>query len=178
MKKLMLVLMLVFALPLYGGSIVQAQAIPKSVVVVLTGTATGEFRDIGGITMDCFDVDITDPVSGGILGTGTDCLDLASIAPIGGDGGFTIDNVQFFNLKGGTIVSSITTTIHPAGAGSVGVTHITGAISADGSNQIVDSDGRFQNAQGRVRLNGAVDMTLFGSDNIISFDCIFRIDFD
>ena len=177
MKKLMLALMLVFVLPLYGGSIVQAQAIPKSVVVVLTGTATGENRDIGGITMDCFDVDITDPVSGRILGTGTDCLDLASITPIGDDGGFTINNTQFFHLPEGTIVTEIVTTIQPVGAGSPGVTHVTGAVSADGGNQVVDGDRRYSNAEGRVRLNGGVDMSLFGA-NIITFDCVFRIDFD
>ena len=178
MKKLLLVLLLVFALPLYGGSIVQAQAIPKSIVVVFTGTALGEFRDIGGITMDCFDVDITDPVSGRILGTGTDCLDLASIAPIGDDGGFSIDNTQFFHLPQGTIVTSITTTIQAVGAGSPGVTHVTGAVSADGGNQVLRGDRRFRNAEGRVRLNGGVDATDFESSNIITFDCIFRIDFD
>ncbi len=178
MKKLMLVLLLVFAFPLYGGSIVQAQAIPKNVVVVFTGTATGEFRDIGGITMDCFDVDITDPVSGRILGTGTDCLDLNSIAPIGDDGGFTINNTQFFHLPRGTIVTAVVTTIQPAGVGSPGVTHITGAVSADGENQVINGDRRYRNAQGRVRLNGGVDMTFFGGSNIITFDCVFRIDFD
>ena len=173
MKKLLLVLLLVFALPLYGGSIVQAQAIPKSIVVVFTGTATGEFRDIGGIIMDCFDLDITDPVSGRILGTGTDCLALTN-TPIGDDGGFTIDNTQFFHLPQGTIVTSITTTIQPVGAGSPGVTHVTGAVEADG---VLHGDRRFRNAKGRVRLNGGVDLTDFGS-NIITFDCIFRIDFD
>jgi len=177
MKKLMLVLLLVFALPLYGGSIVQAQAIPKSIVVVFTGTATGATRDIDGTDMECFDVDITDPVSGRILGTGTDCLDLGSIAPIGDDGGFTINNTQFFHLAEGTIVTAVVTTIQPAGVGSPGVTHVTGAVSADGGNQVLHGDRRYNNAEGRVRLNGGVDMSLFG-DNIITFDCLFRIDFD
>lgn len=177
MKKFMLVLVLVFALPLYGGSIAQAEAAQRSIVVVFTGTSTGAFRMIGGIEMDCFDVDITDPVSGRILGTGTDCLDLNSISPIGGDGGFTINNTQFFNFPEGTIVTAVITTIQPAGVGSPGVTHVTGAVSADGENQVVDGDRRYSGAQGRVRLNGGVDMSQFG-DNIITFDCIFRIDFD
>ena len=179
MKKLMLVLLLVFALPLYGGSIVQAQALPKSVVVVLTGTATGEFREIRGTTMDCFDVDMMDPVSGRILGSGTDCLDLASIALIGGGPGFTIDNTQFFHFPEGTLVTEIVTNIQETGAAaSPSVTHITGAVSTVGVNQVVDGDGRYKNAQGRVRLNGGADMSLFGGSNIITFDCVFRIDFD
>jgi len=175
MKKLILILAAIaIAIP----AMVQAHSQEQSLVVVFTGNPTGEFRDIDGTEFDCFDLDIIDPVSGKSVGSGSDCLDLGSITPIEDDGGFTINNVQFFNLKGGSIVTRLTTTIQPAGAGSVGVTHITGAISADGSNQILDSDGRYQNAQGRVRLNGAVDMSLFASDNIISFDCIFRIDFD
>jgi len=175
MKKLMLVLLLVFALPLYGGSIAQAQAIPKSIVVVFTGTdILGEIRDIDGTDMDCFDVDITDPVSGRILGTGTDCLALTT-TPIGDDGGFTIENTQFFHLPQGTIVTSITTTIQPVGAvGSPGLTHVTGAVEADG---VLRGDRRFRNAKGRVRLNGGVDLSQLGS-NIITFDCLFRIDFD
>jgi hypothetical protein len=175
MKKLMLALVVVFALPLYSGSIAQAEQ--RSIVVVLTGTATGAMRMIGGIEMDCFDVDIMDPVSGRILGTGTDCLDLSTITPIGDDGGFTLNNTQFFHLPEGTIVTAVVTTIQPVGAGSPGVTHVTGAVSADGENQIVDGDRRYNNAQGRVRLNGGVDMAQFGA-NIITFDCIFRIDFD
>ena len=51
-------------------------------------------------------------------------------------------------------------------------------VPDEGGNQIVSGTGRFRNATGRVRLNGDVDMSLFFSDNIITFDCIFRIDFD
>ena len=171
-KTIGLIIAALIAIP----AIVQAHSKP-SVVVVFTGNPTGEFRMIDGVEFDCFDVDIIDPKSGRSVGSGSDCLDLNTITPIGDDGGFTIDNLQIFNLEGGTIVTSITTTIQPAGAGSVGVTHITGAIPTEGSNQIVDSNGQYQYAQGRVRLNGAVDMALFG-DNIISFNCLFRIDFD
>ncbi len=149
----------------------------RSVVVVFTGTSTGEMREIDGVEHDCFDVDITDPESGRVVGTGTDCLDLASITPIGDDGGFTLNNVQFFDLRGGSIVTSITTTIQPVGGGSPDATHVTGAVPDEGTNQIVDGDRKFQGATGRVRLNGGVDMSLFG-ENIITFDCVFRIDFD
>jgi hypothetical protein len=163
---------------LFGSSSAQAQSSERSLVLVFTGSPVGEFRDIGGIMMDCFDLDITDPESGGIIGSGSDCLDLASAMPIGDDGGFTLNNTQFFDLPGGRIVSSITTSIQPVGAGSPGATHTTGAVPDEGTNQIDDGDGRFRDAQGRVRLNGDVDLSLFESDNIISFDCIFRIDFD
>jgi hypothetical protein len=175
MKKVILILAaLTIAIPVT----VQAHSKQRSVVVVFTGSPTGEYRMIDGVEMNCFDVDIIDPESGRRLGKGTDCLDLASIMPIGDDGGFTIDNVQFFNLKKGKIVTRVTTTIQPVGAGSPSATHITGAVPEEGTNQILDGTKRFRHAQGRVRLNGEVDMSLFGSDNIISFDCIFRIDFD
>ncbi len=163
----------------FVSSRAEAQPSQRSLVLVFSGQSTGEFRDIGGVRMDCFDVDVVDPQSGSVIGTGSDCLDLATITPIGDDGGFTLLNRQFFHLPGGHLVTELTTTtIQPVGAGSPGVTHVTGFVPAAGTNQILGGTGRFRNASGRVRLNGDVDMSLFDSDNIITFDCIFRVDFD
>ena len=146
----------------------------RNLAVVVQGTATGEFRMIDGVEMDCFDVDLVDAASGWIIGPATDCLDLASIVPdpSGGDG-FSISNTTFFHLPGGMIKSRNRTTIQPVLEGSPGITHITGDLAA--TPNILAGTGRYQNAEGTVRLTGAVDMSLLG-DNIISFNCVFRID--
>ena len=52
----------------------------NNVVVILKGTATGELRDIDGVEMACFDVDLVDPMLDRVVGQGTDCLDLSGIA--------------------------------------------------------------------------------------------------
>ena len=59
-----------------------------------------------------------------MIGSGTDCLDLNSIVPIGDDGGFGINNTTFFHLSAGTIVSLSRTTIQPVEDPSFGPTHI------------------------------------------------------
>lgn len=148
----------------------------ERLAVVVKGTAMGEFRDIGGVSMDCFDVDLVDAASGRIIGRGTDCLDLSSIVGDPSVGGFAISNTTFFDLPGGTLTSQNRTTIQPVIEGSPESTHITGDI-AEAMN-VLDGTGRFQGAEGTVRLTGAVDMSRFFSDNMISFNCVFRIDLD
>ncbi len=154
------------------ASSAEAQSSEQSLVLVFSGTATG---DNAAGPIDCFDLDIVDPRSGNVIGTGSDCLDLNSITPIGDDGGFTLVNRQFFNLPGGTLVTELTTSIQPVGVGSPGATHITGMVP-DGPGQVLGGTRRFRNASGRVRLNGGIDMSLF--PNTITFDCIFRVDLD
>ncbi len=148
-----------------------------NLVLVISGTNEGEMRDIFGTMMNCFDVDLLDPVSGESVGSGTDCLDGASVTPIGDAGGFEINNVQFFHLDDGTIVTGLRTTVQPAGPGSPDLTHFTGAMPAPGEpNQIIAGTGDFEDAEGRVLLNGGVNLSLLGSDNIVTFDCVFRIE--
>ncbi len=150
----------------------------QNIVVEFVGTAQGEFRDIDGIQMDCFDVDIVDPATGRVIGHGSDCLDLGSIG--GGDPtieGFAINNTQFFHLDGGFVKSLVRTTIQPVLDGSsVGNTHITGDVPG---GEILEGTGRFSRLEGGVaRLSGAVDMSQFFSDNIITFNCIFVLTID
>ena len=147
---------------------------PHIVVVEFVGTAVGEFREIDGIQMDCFDIDAIDPTTGRVVGKGTDCLDLGSIAggdPTAGEG-FALDNTQFFHLHRGSIKSRLRTTIQPVvDASSPGNTHITGDVPG---GTILKGTGRFKHLKGGVaRLSGAVDMSLFFSDNTITFNCIF-----
>ena len=147
--------------------------IGENLAVVVQGTATGEMREIDGVMMDCFDVDLVDAASGRIIGRGTDCLDLNSIvADPSGGAGFSISNTTFFHLPGGTIKSRNRTTIQPVLEGSPGITHLTGDMAA--APNILGGTERYQNAEGTVQLNGAVDMSRFG-ENIISFNCVLRI---
>ncbi len=146
----------------------------ESLAVVLQGTAEGEFRMIDEVEMDCFDVDLVDAASGRIIGGGTDCLDLNSIEPDpSGGAGFSISNTQFFHLPGGMIKTSLRTTVQPVLEGSPGITHITGSIGDE--MNIVAGTGRYQNAQGTARLVGAVNLARLDGENIITFDCVFRI---
>ena len=148
------------------------------IAVILAGTATGETRDINGSPMECFDVDLIAPGSGEVIGQGTDCLDLATISPIGDDGGFQIDNTTFFNFDEGTIVSLSRTTVQPVSdpLPSSGPTHLT-SESGSGDNIIANmGTGDFNGASGSTRLSGSVDMAAFtGPGSQITFDCIFVI---
>ena len=64
-------------------------------------------------------------------------------------------------------------TIQPVLEGSPGITHITGSIGDE--MNIVAGTGRYQNAQGTARLVGAVNLARLADENIITFDCVFRI---
>ncbi len=148
-----------------------------NIVIEFVGTAQGEMREVDGILMDCFDLDVIDPRTGRVIGEGSDCLDLNSIVgdPLGGEG-FALSNTQFFHLRGGFVKSSLRTTIQPVvEASSAGNTHITG--DAPGG-EILEGTGRFRGLEGGVaRLSGAVDLSQFDS-NIITFNCIFVLSHD
>ncbi|MCH8881404.1 MAG: hypothetical protein IID34_16170 [Planctomycetes bacterium] len=145
----------------------------QNLAVVLQGTALGEFRMIDGVEMECFDVDLVDAASGRIIGGATDCLDLSSIvADPDGGAGFSVSNTQFFHLPGGMIQTSMRSTVQPVLEGSPGITHLTGSIGDE--MNIVAGTGRYQNAQGTARLNGALNLARLG-DQIVTFDCVFRI---
>ena len=118
-----------------------------------------------------------------MVGEGTDCFDFGTLVgdPDGGLG-FTFSNTTFFHLKGGTIVSQNRTTVQPviddSSAGS-GVTHITGDIPDPTLNNIISTTGKFRKAAtGSVRLSGAADLSLFPTENVVTFSCIFVISLD
>ena len=69
------------------------------------------------------------------------------------------------------------TTVQPVTHGSPGITHITGAIPGPDSQDILHGTKRFAGATGRVRLSGAVDLSLSAED-VVTFDCLFVIDLD
>ena len=148
----------------------------NSIVVVLQGTAAGEVRDIDGVPMFCFDVDLIDPLHDKVVGTGSDCLDLGSIVGDPSIEGFAISNTTFFDLPGGSIKSRNRTTIQPVLDGSPGSTHTTGDLAV--ANNVLGGTGRFKGAEGVAQLFGSVNMSLFFSDGIIGFNCVFIISLD
>jgi hypothetical protein len=158
------------------GADFQETATGKQIAVELAGTATGEVRTINGTELTCFDVNMINPGTGLSIGTATDCLDMASVTPIGESDGFTVVNTTFFNFEDGTIVSRSDTTVQPANdpLPSSGATHITGEI-ASGNNILSDmGSGSFKGATGSTRLSGAVDMSKMG-EGVVTFACIFVI---
>ena len=159
----------------WTGANAEEEGGPPNFVVALRGTAEAVPRTFDGADYLCFDVDLINPATERIIGPATDCLELASIVPIGDDGGFGINNLTFFGLPGGTVASLSRTTIQPVEDPSHGPTHITGEVASADTNITHLSTGRFENATGNTRLSGQVDMRQFGSW-IITFDCLFIAD--
>ena len=178
-KSLLSMIVLTGAATLLAASPAEAQRQgPKNFVVLLQGTAAAVPRTIETVDYLCFDVDLVDPRTDRRIGAATDCLDAASMADIGDDGGFGINNLTFFDLPGGWVVSLSRTSIQPVEFPVAGVaTHITGEI--DTVDNIVSTlgTGRFEGATGNTRLNGTVDLTNFGT-GVITFKCLFVIDID
>ena len=150
-------------------------------VVLLSGTAVGEQRDLSSVSnlpgadqALCFDLDLVDAATGRVIGTATDCLiDIQNV----GDG-LSLSAVTFFNFPGGTIISEGQTTVQPVTIGSSSATHITGAIPDANANTFIGGTGRFQGATGQARLSGAVDLSELASLGQATFNCIFVLSFD
>jgi hypothetical protein len=168
----------------FGGSNTEARVDPgptgHDLVVALRGTAEGVPQEIPetdeGTTQGlCFTVDLVDLATGNVIGDATDCL--ADIVPDAG-GGMALTGTTFFNFPGGTVVARGRTTVQPILDGSVDFTHITGAIPSEGDNSVLSGTGRFNGAEGPVRLSGAVNLSKLDSEGKITFDCIFTLSLD
>ncbi len=148
-----------------------------SMVVALRGQATAATRTLsdlpGSLEATCFSgIQMIEVKSGKVIGTAEDCL--SDITPVGD--GLSVTGTTTFNfLEGGTLISRGQTSVQPTTIGSDGFTHITGAIPAPGSNQVIGGTESYQNVSGTVRLSGAVNLSLLESDGKITFDCIFQI---
>src|SRR5215475_2042869 len=97
---------------------VSAHAMPpdygRTRIVQLQGRAIGQTRTIPPLDPtrvtsegNCFDVDLTDAVTGNSIGTATRCFTDASP----GNGGTVLTDTTFFRLRDGMIVSRSRTTI-------------------------------------------------------------------
>jgi hypothetical protein len=158
---------------------VMAAGIGNNIVVQLVGTGIGYdgnllFEDFGLEKLDatCFNVDLVDAKTGNVIGSAIDCL--SDIKSSDTDNGMTLTGTTFFFFPGGTLISQGLTTVQPVRHGSIGYTHITGAVPSADNNGVIYGDGKFRNADGPVRLSGAVNLNYL-SDGLITFNCVFII---
>ena len=154
-----------------SGMIVGLRGSDVAVAKILDDFGDGR----GTLEALCFDMDMVNVATGQVIGTAEDCL--AEVAD-GTNGGVLLTGTTFFNFPDGQLVSRGRTTVHPLNEMAPGAvsTHITGAIPAPGSNQVLQGTGRFDGAAGTVRLSGAVDLSGFsGEGTPITFDCLFEI---
>ena len=166
---------------LLSTSWASAAGIGNNIVVRLAGTgeAYGGDELFEGFGLDpldatCFDVNLIDAKTGRTIGWAADCLsDINSSIT---DNGLMLTGTTFFFFPGGTLISQGLTTVQPVLHGSSDFTHITGAVPSPSDNGVIYGDGKFKNASGPVRLSGAVNLSLLGSDGLITFDCVFIID--
>ena len=141
-------------------------------IVELRGSDVGETRIIDGVPMNCFDAQLVDVETGQVIGVGTDCLDMSTIA---GDpnGAFAISNTSIFHLPQGTLKTKNRTTVTPVVEGSPGLTHLTGDVAV--TENILAATGAYRGMIGMARLHGGVDMSRMAAENIIDFNCVFVI---
>jgi hypothetical protein len=177
-KMNVLVLILV---SLLASNWAMAAGVGNTIAVRLVGTGEAYvdekmFEDFGLEPMGalCFDIDLVDIKTGKTIGTASDCL--SDIIESTDDRGLMLTGTTFFHFPGGTLVSQGLTTVQPVLHGSDDFTHITGAVPSATDEGVVYGDGKFKNASGPVRLSGAVNLSLLGSDGLITFDCMFIID--
>jgi hypothetical protein len=151
----------------------------RAVVLRLVGTGSaysGTVPDIDGDNVDdpavCFDVDLYDS-HGRKIGTATDCL--SNIQPVGD--GLALVGTTIFHLPNGTFMTRGSTTVQPVTTTApTPITHTTGAIPMDGSNGVLSGTGPYARMAAKVRLSGAVNMSLLDSDGLMTFDCLFAIE--
>ena len=175
---LMTIAMLTTGLSVFANAVTPDHS--RTLIVQLQGRAIGETRTIPPIDPtrttsegNCFDVDLTDAVTGNSLGTATRCF--TDVSP--GNGGTVLTDTTFFRLREGTIVSRSRTTVTPALDGSPDVVHIATAIPAPSATTILPDAGSgvFRAVPGTTRLAGAMDMSQFRARNEIGFNDIYII---
>jgi len=149
-------------------------------IVSLQGRAIGQTRTIPPVDPtrvtsegNCFDVDLTDAVTGTSIGTATRCF--TDVSP--GNGGTVLTDTTFFRLQEGTIVSRSRTTVTPALDGSPDVVHIATALPTPSATTIFPDAGSgvFRGMPGTTRLAGAMDTSQFRGRNEIGFNDIYII---
>ncbi|MCK5276219.1 MAG: hypothetical protein KAR37_16310 [Alphaproteobacteria bacterium] len=124
----------------------------------------------------CFEIDLVDPSSGVVVGTGVDCL---APTPVGPEGNvfdaIEVEAFSFFILPGGAFVSNGLTSVRaflPGIGDGDGFTHVTGSLPEQ--NNILAATGQFKD-KGSTRVSGAVDLSQFGA-GIVAFNCLWIVD--
>ncbi len=147
----------------------------KPVVLQFRGTGQGSPQEVpapggGTLAADCFTIDLVDVNKDKVVGEATDCISIVGVE----NGGLQVVETATFDFGGGHTFTvqglvSVQATTH----GSPGVTHITGAISPAGQNDIIAGTGRYRRLEATVRLSGAADLSAFPSQ--VTFDCLFVV---
>ena len=93
------------------------------------------------------------------------------------NGNIQLTGTGFFQLDDGLIavqgLTSVRPVLQPTRRGDIEFTHLTGA---NGDGGLLFGTGRYEGANGMVRLSGLVDLSR-AAEGIIHVDCIFIIDF-
>jgi hypothetical protein len=175
---LMMIAMLTTVLSVFANAMTSDHG--RTRVVQLQGRAIGQTRAVPPIDPtrvtsegNCFDVELTDVVTGNSIGTATRCF--TDVSP--GNGGTVLTDTTFFRLREGTIVSRSRTTVTPALDSSPDVVHIATAIPAPSATTLLPDvgSGVFKSVPGTTRLAGAMDMSQFRARNEIGFNDIYII---
>lgn len=140
----------------------------------------------------CFRMEMLDPASGDVIGSGVDCLVFHDVPGrvVNGNGlangrafqnlagDFAVEAVSIFNFGGGDIiVTSGLTSVRPLldGFGDGGVparTHVSGSIPDPSGHSIILAEGSFAGSQGSARVSGALAI----NSNGLFFDCLWVLD--
>ena len=169
------ILAIALVLTIVGNSVFAA-GLGNTIAVRLLGTATAypstDLFDAYGVDSSdslCWDFALIDIKTGNLIGDVTDCAEVVD------DDESKLIGTTFFYFPGGTIVSQVKTTVQPVTHEPEYFTHITGAIPELDDNNVIYGDGKFKNAEGPVRLSGAVNLRNLDMGEI-TIDCLFTLD--
>lgn len=147
----------------------------KPVVLQFRGTSQGSAQLVpnpagGMLAADCFTIDLVDVNKDKVVGQANDCI---SVLGVVGSGLQVLETATFDFGGGHSFTVQGLVSVQPTTHGSPGVTHITGAISPAGQNDIISGTGRYAGLDATVRLSGAADLSAFPAQ--VTFDCLFVI---
>jgi len=127
-----------------------------------------------GAYVAIFKVDMFDPTTGRLIGTGYDYITDLGTVPDVGSGVVTTCYIFDFSHSG-AIISENELTVQPALEDTCGsLTHILGSFP--GENTINGGTGKYENVEGRVRVSGGASLASFPES--IEFDHLFVITLD
>jgi len=184
MKKIRIIsLCAITATFIFASSITNAAGTGTTIGVRLVGTAqaypsTALFEAYGVVGPDsfCWDFDMLDINTGDSIGDVTDCAAIIGVVETELGDGYQVLGTTFFYFPGGTVVSRVYTTVMPVTHGSPNLTHITGAVPMEGTDNVLYGDGKFKSATGTVRFSGTGNLSTFFDDGVIFIDCLFTLD--
>ena len=194
-RKLIITLTLALAGSTAGAAEV-VQFLGQSVATTMDAElAATQIADAGITNPDdyaCFRMDMLDPASGNVIGSGVDCLVFHDVPGqvVNGNGlangrafqnlagDVAVEAVSIFNFGGGDIlVTSGLTSVRPLleGFGNGGAparTHVSGSIPDPSAHSVLLAEGDFAGRQGSARVSGALAI---GSNGLF-FDCLWILD--